>query len=198
MCTEFLILVQNVFPQEQRDREAAFKEQQELFHLQRIAKGEEETDQRGFVEAQYSIQLEKLKVDEMMQRNEAEARTKARLQKEWEEEQARLIRCVRPMRPSDSLTGVSHAQTRRCSTLRTDGCQQLVRFVSPVWPARRLPKHISCAKSAHLVSTRRLVSAVAIVRSGKSRMWLSLVSEPRIAQRASTEHIVTTMVLLME
>ena len=31
-----------------------------------------------------------------------------------------------------SVTGVSHAQTRRCSTLRTDGCQQLVRFVSPV------------------------------------------------------------------
>ncbi len=97
-----------------------------------------------------------------------------------------------------SVTGVSHAQTRRCSTLRTDGCQQLVRFVSPVWPARRLPKHISCAKSAHLVSTRRLVSAVAIVRSGKSRMWLSLVLEPRIAQRASTGHIATTMVLLME
>ena len=97
-----------------------------------------------------------------------------------------------------SVTGVSHAQTRRCSTLRTDGCQQLVRFVSPVQLARRLPKHISCAKSAHLVSTRRLVSAVATVRSGKSRMWLSLVSEPRIAQRASTEHIVTTMALLME
>ena len=93
---------------------------------------------------------------------------------------------------------VCHAQTLRCLTHHLAGFLQLVLCVSPVRPGRHLLRRMYCVKYAHQVNTRRWVSAVAIVRLGKSQMWLSLVSGPHIAQRASTAPTATMMAPKME
>ena len=96
------------------------------------------------------------------------------------------------------VIGVCPARTLPCSTLLVVGCLQTVLCVSLVRLAGRLPRPMCYVRYVHQASTRRSVSAAAIARWEKSRMWLSLVLGLRIALLVSMEHTVITMALQTE